>query len=126
MSSSVDFKVNKIIDYLYRKKDKISKNITVEVRKRSYRFELTLSKSDYTTVTVNGNRSYIIPFPQNSMLPEDETLSYVTNMPFNEKMAFVESWKEMRLRLERKIVREGNLGLVIGGVTSPKETQAGK
>jgi hypothetical protein len=114
MSSSVDFKVNKIIDYLYRKKNKISRNITVEGRKRAYRFELTLSKSDYTTVTVNANRCYIIPFPKNSMLREDESLSYIDDMPFSEKMAFVDDWKELRMRLERKMIREGNLGLIIG------------
>jgi hypothetical protein len=126
MSSSVDFKVNKIIDYLYRKKNKISKNISVEVRKRAFRFELTLSKSDYTTVTVNGNHCYIIPFPKSSMLPEDETLSYIDDMPFPEKMAFVDAWKEMRIRLERKMLREGNLGLIFGNEVSKKETPAGK
>jgi hypothetical protein len=126
MSNSVDFKINKIVDYLYRKKNKISSNISVEGRRRGFRFELTLSKSDYTTVTVNGNRCYIIPFPQNSMLPEDETLSYIADMPFSEKMAFVDSWKDMRLRLERKMVREGNLGLTFGNEIPKSKSPAGK
>jgi hypothetical protein len=41
-------------------------------------------------------------------------------------MAFVDAWKEMRIRLERKMLREGNLGLIFGNEVSKKETPAGK
>lgn len=111
MGSSIDYKVDKIIDYLYRKRNKIAKDITIDARRRAFQFELTLSKENYTTITINSNHTYILSMPKSSMLPDDETMLYLKDMPFAEKHAFVDAWGELKLRLNRKITREGNLGL---------------
>lgn len=92
MGSSIDYKVDKITDYLYRKRLKIARDITVQARRHAFQFELKLSRDDYTTVTINSNRTYILAMPKSSMLPEDETMSYVKDMPFSEKMALVDAW----------------------------------
>lgn len=111
MGSSIDYKLDQIVDYLYRKRNKIARDITVDARRRAFQFELTLSKSDYTTITINSNRTYILTMPRSSMLPEDENMSYLKDMPFSEKMALVDAWGELKMRLNRTIAREGNLGL---------------
>lgn len=111
MGSSIDYKLDKIVDYLYRKRNKIARDITVDARRRAFQFELTLSKSDYTTITINSNRTYILTMPRSSMLPEDENMSYLKDMPFSEKMALVDAWGELKMRLNNTIARDGNLGL---------------
>ena len=111
MGSSIDYKVDKITDYLYRKRLKIARDITVQARRHAFQFELKLSRDDYTTVTINSNRTYILAMPKSSMLPEDETMSYVKDMPFSEKMALVDAWGELKMRLNRTITREGYHGL---------------
>lgn len=121
MGSSIDYKLDQIVDYLYRKRNKIARDITVDARRRAFQFELTLSKSDYTTITINSNRTYILTMPRSSMLPEDENMSYLKDMPFSEKMALVDAWGELKMRLNRTIARDGNLGLTFDETESPKD-----
>lgn len=126
MGSSIDYKLDKIVDYLYRKRNKIARNITVDARRRAFQFELTLSKSDYTTVTINSNRTYILTMPRSSMLPEDENMSYLKDMPFSEKMALVDAWGELKMRLNNTIARDGNLGLTFDETEPPKDSPSGE
>lgn len=121
MGSSIDCKLDKIVDYLYRKRNKIARDIKVDARRRAFQFELTLSKSDYTTVTINSSRTYILTMPRSSMLPEDENMSYLKDMPFSEKMALVDAWGELKMRLNRTIARDGNLGLTFDETEPPKD-----
>lgn len=121
MGSSIDYKLDQIVDYLYRKRNKIARDITVDARRRAFQFELTLSKSDYTTVTINSSRTYILTMPRSSMLPEDENMSYLKDMPFSEKMALVDAWGELKMRLNRTIARDGNLGLTFDETEQPKD-----
>lgn len=121
MGSSIDYKLDQIVDYLYRKRSKIARDITVDARRRAFQFELTLSKSDYTTVTINSSRTYILTMPRSSMLPEDENMSYLKDMPFSEKMALVDAWGELKMRLNRTIARDGNLGLTFDETEQPKD-----
>ncbi len=121
MGSSIDYKLDQIVDYLYRKRNKIARDITVDARRRAFQFELTLSKSDYTTITINSNRTYILTMPRSSMLPEDENMSYLKDMPFSEKMALVDAWGELKMRLNRTIAREGNLGLTFDETEQPRD-----
>lgn len=121
MGSSIDYKLDQIVDYLYRKRNKIARDITVDARRRAFQFELTLSKSDYTTITINSNRTYILTMPRSSMLPEDENMSYLKDMPFSEKMALVDAWGELKMRLNRTIARDGNLGLTFDETEQPKD-----
>lgn len=121
MGSSIDYKLDQIVDYLYRKRNKIARDITVDARRRAFQFELTLSKSDYTTITINSNRTYILTMPRSSMLPEDENMSYLKDMPFSEKMALVDAWGELKMRLNRTIARDGNLGLTFDETEPPKD-----
>lgn len=121
MGSSIDYKLDQIVDYLYRKRSKIARDITVDARRRAFQFELTLSKSDYTTITINSNRTYILTMPRSSMLPEDENMSYLKDMPFSEKMALVDAWGELKMRLNRTIARDGNLGLTFDETEQPKD-----
>ena len=121
MGSSIDYKLDKIVDYLYRKRSKIARDITVDARRRAFQFELTLSKSDYTTITINSNRTYILTMPRSSMLPEDENMSYLKDMPFSEKMALVDAWGELKMRLNRTIARDGNLGLTFDETEQPRD-----
>ena len=121
MGSSIDYKLDKIVDYLYRKRNKIARDITVDARRRAFQFELTLSKSDYTTITINSNRTYILTMPRSSMLPEDENMSYLKDMPFSEKMALVDAWGELKMRLNNTIARDGNLGLTFDETEPPKD-----
>ena len=60
MGSSIDYKLDKIVDYLYRKRNKIARDITVDARRRAFQFELTLSKSDYTTITIYSDHATVI------------------------------------------------------------------
>lgn len=124
MGSSIDYKLDKIVDYLYRKRNKIARDITVDARRRAFQFELTLSKSDYTTITINSNRTYILTMPRSSMLPEDENMSYLKDMPFSEKMALVDAWGELKMRLNRTIARDGNLGLTFDETEPPKDSSS--
>lgn len=126
MGSSIDYKLDKIVDYLYRKRNKIARDITVDARRRAFQFELTLSKSDYTTVTINSNRTYILTMPRSSMLPEDENMSYLKDMPFSEKMALVDAWGELKMRLNNTIARDGNLGLTFDETKPPKDSSSGE
>lgn len=126
MGSSIDYKLDKIVDYLYRKRNKIARDITVDARRRAFQFELTLSKSDYTTVTINSNRTYILTMPRSSMLPEDENMSYLKDMPFSEKMALVDAWGELKMRLNNTIARDGNLGLTFDETEPPKDFSSGE
>ena len=126
MGSSIDYKLDKIVDYLYRKRNKIARDITVDARRRSFQFELTLSKSDYTTITINSNRTYILTMPRSSMLPEDENMSYLKDMPFSEKMALVDAWGELKMRQNRTIARDGNLGLTFDETEQPKDSSSGE
>ncbi len=126
MGSSIDYKLDKIVDYLYRKRNKIARDITVDARRRAFQFELTLSKSDYTTVTINSNRTYILTMPRSSMLPEDENMSYLKDMPFSEKMALVDAWGELKMRLNNTIARDGNLGLTFDETEPPKDSSSGE
>ncbi len=126
MGSSIDYKLDKIVDYLYRKRNKIARDITVDARRRAFQFELTLSKSDYTTITINSNRTYILTMPRSSMLPEDENMSYLKDMPFSEKMALVDAWGELKMRLNRTIARDGNLGLTFDETEQPKDSSSGE
>ena len=126
MGSSVDYKLDKIVDYLYRKRNKIARDITVDARRRAFQFELTLSKSDYTTITINSNRTYILTMPRSSMLPEDENMSYLKDMPFSEKMALVDAWGELKMRLNNTIARDGNLGLTFDETKPPKDSSSGE
>lgn len=126
MGSSIDYKLNKIVDYLYRKRNKIARDITVDARRRAFQFELTLSKSDYTTITINSNRTYILTMPRSSMLPEDENMSYLKDMPFSEKMALVDAWGELKMRLNNTIARDGNLGLTFDETEPPKDSPSGE
>lgn len=126
MGSNVDYKIDKISDYLYRKRGKLAKTISVNGRRRAFDFELTMSASDYVTVTVNSNRTYIMGMPRESLLPEDEALSYVKDMPFSEKMAFIDAWGELKMRLNRKMFRDGNLGLSFGAGDEKKGSAAKK
>ena len=126
MGSSIDYKLDKIVDYLYRKRNKIARDITVDARRRAFQFELTLSKSDYTTITINSNRSYILTMPRSSMLPEDENMSYLKDMPFSEKMALVDAWGELKMRLNNTIARDGNLGLTFDETKPPKDSSSGE
>lgn len=121
MGSSIDYKLDQIVDYLYRKRNKIARDITVDARRRAFQFELTLSKSDYTTITINSNRTYILTMPRSSMLPEDENMSYLKDMPFSEKMALVDAWGELKMRLNRTIARDGNLGLTFDETEQPRD-----
>lgn len=121
MGSSIDYKLDQIVDYLYRKRNKIARDITVDARRRAFQFELTLSKSDYTTVTINSSRTYILTMPRSSMLPEDENMSYLKDMPFSEKMALVDAWGELKMRLNRTIARDGNLGLTFDETEQPRD-----
>ena len=124
MGSSIDYKLDKIVDYLYRKRNKIARDITVDARRRAFQFELTLSMSDYTTITINSNRTYILTMPRSSMLPEDENMSYLKDMPFSEKMALVDAWGELKMRLNRMIARDGNLGLTFDEEEPPKASSS--
>jgi len=124
MGSSIDYKLDKIVDYLYRKRNKIARDITVDARRRAFQFELTLSKSDYTTVTINSNRTYILTMPRSSMLPEDENMSYLKDMPFSEKMALVDAWGELKMRLNNTIARDGNLGLTFDETEPSKDSSS--
>lgn len=124
MGSSIDYKLDKIVDYLYRKRNKIARDITVDARRRAFQFELTLSKSDYTTITINSNRTYILTMPRSSMLPEDENMSYLKDMPFSEKMALVDAWGELKMRLNHTIARDGNLGLTFDETEPPKDSSS--
>ena len=124
MGSSIDYKLDKIVDYLYRKRNKIARDITVDARRRAFQFELNLSKSDYTTITINSNRTYILTMPRSSMLPEDENMSYLKDMPFSEKMALVDAWGELKMRLNRTIARDGNLGLTFDEEEPPKASSS--
>ena len=126
MGSSIDYKLDKIVDYLYRKRNKIARDITVDARRRAFQFELTLSKSDYTTVTINSNRTYILTMPRSSMLPEDENMSYLKDMPFSEKMALVDAWGELKMRLNNTIARDGNLGLTFDETEPSKDSSSGE
>lgn len=126
MGSSIDYKLDKIVDYLYRKRNKIARDITVDARRRAFQFELTLSKSDYTTITINSNRTYILTMPRSSMLPEDENMSYLKDMPFSEKMALVDAWGELKMRLNNTIARDGNLGLTFDETKPPKDFSSGE
>lgn len=126
MGSSIDYKLDKIVDYLYRKRNKIARDITVDARRRAFQFELTLSKSDYTTITINSNRTYILTLPRSSMLPEDENMSYLKDMPFSEKMALVDAWGELKMRLNNTIARDGNLGLTFDETKPPKDSSSGE
>ena len=126
MGSSIDYKLDKIVDYLYRKRNKIARDITVDARRRAFQFELTLSKSDYTTITINSNRTYILTMPRLSMLPEDENMSYLKDMPFSEKMALVDAWGELKMRLNNTIARDGNLGLTFDETKPPKDSSSGE
>lgn len=126
MGSSIDYKLDKIVDYLYRKRNKIARDITVDARRRAFQFELTLSKSDYTTVTINSNRTYILTMPRSSMLPEDENMSYLKDMPFSEKMALADAWGELKMRLNNTIARDGNLGLTFDETEPPKDSSSGE
>ena len=126
MGSSIDYKLDKIVDYLYRKRNKIARDITVDARRRAFPFELTLSKSDYTTITINSNRTYILTMPRSSMLPEDENMSYLKDMPFSEKMALVDAWGELKMRLNNTIARDGNLGLTFDETKPPKDSSSGE
>ena len=126
MGSSFDYKLDKIVDYLYRKRNKIARDITVDARRRAFQFELTLSKSDYTTITINSNRTYILTMPRSSMLPEDENMSYLKDMPFSEKMALVDAWGELKMRLNNTIARDGNLGLTFDETKPPKDSSSGE
>lgn len=126
MGSSIDYKLDKIVDYLYRKRNKIARDITVDARRRAFQFELTLSKSDYTTITINSNRTYILTMPRSSMLPEDENMSYLKDMPFSEKMALVDAWGELKMRLNNTIARDGNLGLTFDETKPPKDSPSGE
>ena len=126
MGSSIDYKLDKIVDYLYRKRNKIARDITVDARRRAFQFELTLSKSDYTTITINSNRTYILTIPRSSMLPEDENMSYLKDMPFSEKMALVDAWGELKMRLNNTIARDGNLGLTFDETEPPKDSPSGE
>ena len=126
MGSSIDYKLEKIVDYLYRKRNKIARDITVDARRRAFQFELTLSKSDYTTITINSNRTYILTMPRSSMLPEDENMSYLKDMPFSEKMALVDAWGELKMRLNNTIARDGNLGLTFDETKPPKDSSSGE
>lgn len=126
MGSSIDYKLDKIVDYLYRKRNKIARDITVDARRRAFQFELTLSKSDYTTITINSNRTYILTMPRSSMLPEDENMSYLKDMPFSEKMALVDAWGELKMRLNNTIARDGNLGLTFDETEPPKDSPSGE
>ena len=126
MGSSIDYKLDKIVDYLYRKRNKIARDITVDARRRAFQFELTLSKSDYTTITINSNRTYILTMPRSSMLPEDENMYYLKDMPFSEKMALVDAWGELKMRLNNTIARDGNLGLTFDETEPPKDSPSGE
>lgn len=126
MGSSIDYKLDKIVDYLYRKRNKIARDITVDARRRAFQFELTLSKSDYTTITINSNRTYILTMPRSSMLPEDENMTYLKDMPFSEKMALVDAWGELKMRLNNTIARDGNLGLTFDETKPPKDSSSGE
>ena len=126
MGSSIDYQLDKIVDYLYRKRNKIARDITVDARRRAFQFELTLSKSDYTTITINSNRTYILTMPRSSMLPEDENMSYLKDMPFSEKMALVDAWGELKMRLNNTIARDGNLGLTFDETKPPKDSSSGE
>lgn len=126
MGSSIDYKLDKIVDYLYRKRNKIARDITVDARRRAFQFELTLSKSDYTTITINSNRTYILTMLRSSMLPEDENMSYLKDMPFSEKMALVDAWGELKMRLNNTIARDGNLGLTFDETKPPKDSSSGE
>ena len=126
MGSSIDYKLDKIVDYLYRKRNKIARDITVDARRRAFQFELTLSKSDYTTITINSNRTYTLTMPRSSMLPEDENMSYLKDMPFSEKMALVDAWGELKMRLNNTIARDGNLGLTFDETEPPKDSPSGE
>ena len=126
MGSSIDYKLDKIVDYLYRKRNKIARDITVDARRRAFQFELTLSKSDYTTITINSNRTYILTMPRTSMLPEDENMTYLKDMPFSEKMALVDAWGELKMRLNNTIARDGNLGLTFDETKPPKDSSSGE
>lgn len=126
MGSSIDYKLDKIVDYLYRKRNKIARDITVDARRRAFQFELTLSKSDYTTITINSNRTYILTMPRSSMLPQDENMSYLKDMPFSEKMALVDAWGELKMRLNNTIARDGNLGLTFDETKPPKDSSSGE
>lgn len=126
MGSSIDYKLDKIVDYLYRKRNKIARDITVDARRRAFQFELTLSKLDYTTITINSNRTYILTMPRSSMLPEDENMSYLKDMPFSEKMALVDAWGELKMRLNNTIARDGNLGLTFDETKPPKDSSSGE
>mgnify|MGYP006998036464 FL=1 len=126
MGSSIDYKLDKIVDYLYRKRNKIARDITVDARRRAFQFELTLSKSDYTTITINSNRTYILTMPRSSMLSEDENMSYLKDMPFSEKMALVDAWGELKMRLNNTIARDGNLGLTFDETKPPKDSSSGE
>ena len=126
MGSSIDYKLDKIVDYLCRKRNKIARDITVDARRRAFQFELTLSKSDYTTITINSNRTYILTMPRSSMLPEDENMSYLKDMPFSEKMALVDAWGELKMRLNNTIARDGNLGLTFDETKPPKDSSSGE
>ncbi|MBC8561808.1 hypothetical protein [Jutongia huaianensis] len=126
MGSSIDYKLDKIVDYLYRKRNKIARDITVDARRRAFQFELTLSKSDYTTITINSNRTYILTMPRSSMLPEDENMSYLKDMPFSEKMALVDAWGELKMRLNNTIAKDGNLGLTFDETKPPKDSSSGE
>lgn len=126
MGSSIDYKLDKIVDYLYRKRNKIARDITVDARRRAFQFELTLSKSDYTTITINSNRTYILTMPRSSMLPEDENMSYLKDMPFSEKMALVDAWGELKMRLNNTIARDGNLVLTFDETKPPKDSSSGE
>ena len=126
MGSSIDYKLDKIVDYLYRKRNKIARDITVDARRRAFQFELTLSKSDYTTITINSNRTYILTMPRSSMLPEDDNMSYLKDMPFSEKVALVDAWGELKMRLNNTIARDGNLGLTFDETKPPKDSSSGE
>ena len=126
MGSSIDYKLDKIVDYLYRKRNKIARDITVDARRRAFQFELTLSKSDYTTITINSNRTYILTMPRSSMLPEYENMSYLKDMPFSEKMALVDAWGELKMRLNNTIAKDGNLGLTFDETKPPKDSSSGE
>ena len=126
MGSSIDYKLDKIVDYLYRKRNKIARDITVDARRRAFQFELTLSKSDYTTITINSNRTYILTMPRSSMLPEDENMSYLKDMPFSEKMDLVDAWGELKIRLNNTIAKDGNLGLTFDETKPPKDSSSGE
>ena len=126
MGSSIDYKLDKIVDYLYRKRNKIARDITVDARRRAFQFELTLSKSDYTTITINSNRTYILTMPRSSMLPEDENMSYLKDMPFSEKMALVDAWGELKMRLNNTIARDVNLVLTFDETEPPKDSPSGE